>query len=283
MWGGKRKGSGRPESGKKNAKKESDKKSQSGSQSTFDWTNYRKEKKLKDLAKLSQSSQKITDLFNVKTKSVPVTPDVIGDYNRNIPHNLQQHSVSFPISLPFYTNGTFSSCDGEDNFTCAPDTVYSIIESVLLYNGMNIWGEEADRNDEIVNLASKMLNHRLANNFECSSELRTPFWDKLCDKFPHSFCPKGTVRATVDDVMNHLSVKDPVEVVFSAKCLQCNCNLGWINYQFEAFITITTSNLKTTSDDLLELLPGVISRHAKLLIGRSRFLVSSVLSQTDPF
>ena len=47
------------------------------------------------------------------------------------------------------------------NYTCAPDTVYSLIESVKLSPEGNVW---RDSSDPLLKAAEKVVNWRLCNN-----------------------------------------------------------------------------------------------------------------------
>ena len=243
MWGGTRKGSGKKKGTNKDVKKSS---------TPYDYKKWRKEKSEKELANASKASRTISEMFLSQASKDSTSIK-----------SSSKHSVKFPLVMPFFANGIFLA-QGEDNYTCAPDTVYSIVEAILLSKA----GHCLDTEDEVLASANDILLFRLNNNFQCSNDHRSIFWDKLCEKFPSSFCPRGTIRATVDDTMDYLSMKNPVEVVFRAECDSCKNDLGWLKYKYEGAVTITASNIQRASNNIVDLLPAVIFRHARQMIGK---------------
>ena len=169
-----------------------------------------------------------------------------------------------PQPLPFFINGCRDADVSGPNYTCAPDTVFSVIEATVLSGiGGELW---QDRADPVLGPALDMIRWRLDNNFSWSHQLRDEYWKKLCQLFPAEFLPKGTVTAAVDKAIEYLSNKAPVKVVFSVHCLSCEGDMGWFQWTFEGPLILSTENLKKVPENLSELCLVMISRHLKQLL-----------------
>lgn len=55
------------------------------------------------------------------------------------------------------------------------------------------------------------------------SSLRNAFWDKVCEKFPSSFCPKGKIDAGIDEFMASLDRLSSFRVVKQYTCERDTC------------------------------------------------------------
>ena len=175
--------------------------------------------------------------------------------------------VTIPSPLPFFINGCHdvaAAGKGKTNFTCAPDTIYSLVEAVLLAEGGLAWH---DCKDPIIVQATKLLKWRLQNNFSWNHRAREPFWEALCQHFPAEFLPKGTINAALDKAVDHIASKSQIEVIFNAKCLRCEQDLGWFKYRYEQPLLVSTVNLESVPGTLAELCLVLISRQAQHLLG----------------
>ena len=170
-----------------------------------------------------------------------------------------------PSPLPFFVNGCYDQgVQQGPNYTCAPDTLYSIIEAVLLTPGGEAWQLSEDL---ILGPAMMIIQWRLRNKFSWNRDLRVEFWNSLCLLFPGDMLPKGTVTAAIDSSVDYLSTKCPVQVVFSGDCHQCASNMGWFKYTYEGPLIITTSNMKVAPLSLADVCLTMVSKRVKQLIG----------------
>ena len=117
MWGGTRKGSGKKKGTNKDVKKSS---------TPYDYKKWRKEKSEKELANASKASRTISEMFLSQASKDSTS---IKSSSKSL--DVHKHSVKFLLVMPFFANSIFLA-QGEDNYTCAPDTVYSIVEAILL-------------------------------------------------------------------------------------------------------------------------------------------------------
>ena len=101
------------------------------------------------------------------------------------------------------------------NYTCAPDTVYSIVEAVMLSPAGDAWRKSTD---PLLKSAENLVSWRLENDFLWTHKAREEFWDKLCETFPAEMMPKGTVTAAVDSAVDYLSRTVPVKIVVKGSC-----------------------------------------------------------------
>ena len=150
------------------------------------------------------------------------------------------------------------------NYTCAPDTLYSLIEAMIVSPEGGVW---RDHPDPILKAAEDLVNWRVKNNFSWTHEAREEFWEKLCEAFPAEMMPKGTVNAAVDTAVDYLSRTVPIKVVVQGSCLNCHIDLGWYKYQFENAVEINTTNLKVVPSSLSDLFLAIISRQMNKLLG----------------
>ena len=88
------------------------------------------------------------------------------------------------------------------NYTCAIDTVYSLVESVMLLPEGRVW---RDNEDLLLQAAEKIVDWRLDNDFAWTHDVREEFWERLCKTFPAEMMAKGTVSAALDSAVDHLS------------------------------------------------------------------------------
>ena len=99
--------------------------------------------------------------------------EVLEDFSRT---NVLKIQGLLPSPLPYLVNGCFDPCVHGSNYTCAPDTIYSVIEAVVLSDGGEIW---QDKRDQLLVSALDMVKWRLDNNFSSCHELRKVFWETL--------------------------------------------------------------------------------------------------------
>ena len=150
------------------------------------------------------------------------------------------------------------------NYTCAIDTVYSLVESVMLLPEGRVW---RDNEDLLLQAAEKIVDWRLDNDFAWTHDAREEFWERLCETFPAEMMPKGTVSAALDSAVDHLSRIVPVRVVVKGSCLNCQEDMGWYNHSFENALEVNTTNLKFVPSSLAELFVSMIQRQMKKLLG----------------
>ena len=148
------------------------------------------------------------------------------------------------------------------NYTCAPDAIESVNEAILLSPVGKHW---LVKNDPIVDSVKRILDWRMKNQFAWNHHLRTELWDLLCGKFPSTMTPRGTIRASVDEAIEHLSRIDPLWVLLETKCQHCEKSMGTVKHALESPLFLSTVN--ADSSDLQELLPELVSRYIKTLIG----------------
>ena len=287
MWGGKRQGSGRVSKGQK------------------DWTKYKKEATERKLLKGAKLSGNIKSMFTKQAERIklndtekssknddhqfaaevdnngnpnPLKGSEIDDssnFDAQIP--FLSDLMNLPCPLPFFRNGCYAEFKQGSNYTCAPDTIYSVVEAVILANskGGQIWHDESDL---LLLPALDIVKWRILNNFSWEHELRNQFWNGLCELFPNEMLPRGTVNAALDSAVEYLSTKVPLEVVFSLQCFKCEQHLGWFHYQYETPLFIDTANLKKKVPEALsDLCLIMISKQIKQLISRGGRRVSCAL------
>ena len=85
------------------------------------------------------------------------------------------------------------------NYTCAPDTVYSLVEATILSSEGDVW---RDHTDPLLKAAEDLVNWRLEIFFSWTHKAREEFWEKLCQAFPTEMMPKGTVTAALDSAVD---------------------------------------------------------------------------------
>ena len=173
-----------------------------------------------------------------------------------------------PENLPFFQNGSYlTQGTSEQNFTCAVDAIEGMIEAILLSPAGKHWLE---KNDQLVRSVNKILNWRMENQFGWNHSLRTELWDLLCNMFPSQFTPRGTIQATVDEAIEHLSKVDPLWILYQMECKHCHTSMGTVKHSFERPVFLSTLNVDST--DLEELLPELVCRYLKSIIGPLRLL-----------
>ena len=147
-------------------------------------------------------------------------------------------------------------------YTCAPDTIYSVIEAIFLSPAVKSIYESSQ---SILEEAKKMFEWRCSNEYSWNHELRENFWNILCTRFPSDMLPKGTINAAVDSPIECLASVCPLEVVVFGTCCACGSDTGAFHYQFEGPLLVITSNMTEVPSELGNLCIEMIKKQLKKL------------------
>ena len=168
---------------------------------------------------------------------------------------------SLPRKLPISRN-TCLNKETKEVFSCAIDTTNSVVEAILLNQGGKEFADCANsKAKELIEGVKASLSWRLQHEFKVSSTQREPIWNILLEQFPECFKPRGKKDASVKGVMNALAQIKPLEVIFTATCLNpdCRCVIGNFRYTFdEVPCAFRVGIVRGRTPNLAEKLPEIV-------------------------
>ena len=151
--------------------------------------------------------------------------------------------------------------------SCAVDSARSVVEAILLnQGGTKFSGSENFKAREVIEAVKLILAWRLQNEYKFREKDRERFWDILMKHFPESFKPKGNINAAIKPVMDALVQGQPLEVIFTASCLNAKCKqeIGTLRYKFEDAPCAYSLNIfQGRISNLDERLPEIVQKSLK--------------------
>ena len=120
-------------------------------------------------------------------------------------------------------------------YSCVVDTVIAVNEAILLnQGGTQFYENRNSKAREVIDVVKKVLAWRLRNEYQFTARERNKVWEILLKQFPKAFKPKGTNKASIKPVMDALVQGQPIEVIFTANCLDPACKevIGTYKYKF---------------------------------------------------
>ena len=131
--------------------------------------------------------------------------------------NVIEHCVDLTeanFSIPYFQNGSLAPLGekrSKDNYTCAPDAIYFLGESLILNNSSPNCIDKVKKCPIMSNIL-QILTWRIKNQFQWNHGLRNSLWDTLADLFPKEFTPIGRVDAILEPAVLMIEQIWPINV-----------------------------------------------------------------------